>query len=174
MRRTALAPATSISLALSAVIVLGAGALAWRAARPPRVSLPDRLAAIETLPPGEDTPLDTSPSPIPDRALAAVLRVDLFPPPPTESPAAVSAPPPRLDVELVAILITAATSASEEGATIRRAFLYDAKSQTYSTLGVGDALREGVTVLAIDDESATFQIAQGNDKSRSVRMELKP
>ncbi len=87
---------------------------------------------------------ESSTTPIPDRALAAVLRIDLFPPPPAPAPpeSSPNAPPPRLDVELVAILITSAATGVSEGVTVRRAFLYDPKTQTYATLGVGDALRE--------------------------------
>lgn len=174
------APRPAVSIAVGTLLVALSGVVAWRIAAPKGESstLPRRIATLSTTdgPASDDASSETAAlAALPDRALAATLRIDLFPPPPPapETPTARPEPPPRLDVELVAILTTAADRAGDDAEPIRRAFLYDAATQTYATLGVGDALREGVTVAAIDDESATFTIAHG-DSLRTLRMELKP
>lgn len=176
-RRPTPTPPVGASVALAALSTALAGLLALRLAHAPDARVADRVARLDapdgTVAEAEDAALNALR--IPDRALAATLRVDLFPPPPPPPE-----PPPaqreqaaaRLDVELVAILITASAQGEPP---VRRAFLYDPKAQTYATLAVGDALREGVTLAALDDVSATFAVARGPaDVARTLRMELNP
>jgi len=167
------APAISLSIAVGTCVVMGAALLSWRLATPAPLAAPFSpwtTARADSQREGgvAAVPKSRSAEP-PDRALAATLRVDLFPPPAPEA-AAVAAPPPRLDVELVAILVTAG---AEGGEPVRRAFFYDPATQSYATLGVGDALRDGVTLTGLDDTAATLAVAHGGS-TRALRMELKP
>lgn len=163
----------AVIVAMAAALTVCAAVAAVSLARVGRAEVPARIAPLAGA--QEESIQDNAPpaqsGEAPDRALAATLRVDLFPKPP-EPPAEASAvareEPPRLEIELVAILLTGVGETAS-----RRVFLYDPKAQSYITLSPGDRLREGVTLSSIDDQSATFAIARGQ-RTVPLRLELKP
>lgn len=163
----------AVIVAIAAALTVCAALAAVALARVERAEVPARitpLAAVADESIDEGAPGARS-GEAPDRALAATLRVDLFPKPPApppEAPAVAREEPPRLEIELVAILLTGAGETDS-----RRVFLYDPKAQSYITLSPGDRLREGVTLASIDDSSATFAIARGQ-RTVPLRLELKP
>ena len=164
-----------VIVAIAAALTMCAALVAISLARVERAEVPSRitpLAAIANESIDEGALAGVRSGEAPDRALAATLRVDLFPKPQAPAPETQvvvrEEPPPRLEIELVAILLTGAGETAS-----RRVFLYDPKAQSYITLSPGDRLREGVTLASIDDDSATFAIARGQ-RTVPLRLELKP
>lgn len=90
-----------------------------------------------------------------ERALAATLVDELFPKPPAPPP---PAEPPRLDVQLVAIL--------GEGDR-RRAFIRDTRENAYLELDTGSTLRDQIVLASIEADAATFTVG-----GTPVRLEL--
>lgn len=138
----------------------GAAALAstvwacWVLSQPPALT----ISSI-----GDVNSESTSPAPsaparewiISERALAATLVDELFPKPPIP-PA--PAEPPRLDVQLVAIL--------GEGDR-RRAFVRDTRDGDYLELDAGREIRDEVVLASIEENAAIFTVG-----GTPVRLEL--
>ncbi len=138
-------------------LALGALALsAWSALRPlpaPRAFATSLVGGGASEKQMEDTSLLVS-----EAALTATLRDELFPQPKQSSTAPAPAPP-KLALELVAIL---------GPPEARRAFVYEAEMQTYAELAPGDSLGS-VQVVEVGARHIIVSLA-GADR----RLELAP
>jgi len=136
-----------------------AGALAWAGwyAFAPIPSSPALATALRV---GDDERASVSSIRtlrVPAEVLAVTLRDDLFPDPP---PPPQELPPPRLDLELIAIY--------GEG-DARSAFVFSPAEGDYRELALGDEAPGGATLAAIETNTAVFHLA-----GRTVRLELRP
>lgn len=154
--RAALARVLPGVLVLSggAAVIASASWAIWVWQQPPVAA-----AALRSPDEGRTPPPPRSDPPkawaISERALAATLVDELFPKEPGPPP---PAEPPRLDVQLVAIL--------GEGDR-RRAFIRDTREDAYLELDPGAELRDQVVLASIEADAATFTVG-----GTPVRLEL--
>lgn len=141
----------------------GAAGLRIALWRPPE--FPATLASLS--PAAGNAPASAeSTTSIPPSALAATLWDELFPPPP---PPVAEAPLPKLDVELIAIIV--APPGVSDPSPLRRAVVFRNDLSELIELRVGDAIpgRPEITLIALTDRAATFDVG-----GRTVTLELQP
>ena len=139
-----------------AAVVMATGAWSYtKIARTPAVFTmsppPAVLAGVDEAHPGEQMPS------VPERAWIATLYDDIDPQPSPEAIAESAAPPPKLNVELKAILVF-------EGA--RRVFVLNRADEEYLTLAPGDHIGSAV-LTRVEAGAAVFTLG-----SREIRLEI--
>ncbi|MGP1345523.1 MAG: hypothetical protein ACTS3F_02490 [Phycisphaerales bacterium] len=90
--------------------------------------------------------------PLPEAVRTAALRRPLIPPPSVPSAAPLPAPPPRLELRLVAIIDDATGLPAA-------AFVHDLIADEFLRLDIDQATGSGARLIAVSRRAATFDLA---------------